>query len=130
AFADKRARAALGAQVQVGKILHPSPASPLANRGWGPAAAAELRGLGLCPVADPVPGACVKERVLKDGLGASGRASARWLAFSFFCFKNWASFLASGTPRAKTRARRRARVGYAGARSRARACANGRSMWR
>ena len=37
-FAERRARAALAGQdVAVGTILHPSPASPLANRGWAKA---------------------------------------------------------------------------------------------
>lgn len=47
-FAEKRLRAALpeftGA---IGAILHPSPASPAANRGWAPAAEQQLRGLGV-----------------------------------------------------------------------------------
>lgn len=35
-FAEQRARAALnGDSVSIGRILHPSPASPLANKGWG-----------------------------------------------------------------------------------------------
>jgi single-strand selective monofunctional uracil DNA glycosylase len=35
AFATARARSALsGVDVRIGSILHPSPASPLANRGW------------------------------------------------------------------------------------------------
>jgi single-strand selective monofunctional uracil DNA glycosylase len=35
AFAEKRARIALeGLDVQIGSILHPSPASPKANQGW------------------------------------------------------------------------------------------------
>ena len=48
-FASDRARAALpeGA-AEIGEILHPSPASPAANRGWAPQAAAQLRALGLC----------------------------------------------------------------------------------
>ena len=51
AFAEGRARAALGERVaQIGGILHPSPASPLANRGWAPQAAAQLRELGICPL--------------------------------------------------------------------------------
>lgn len=52
AFAEKRALKVVGGRVQVGKILHPSPASPLANQGWAEAAAADLEGLGLCPLAD------------------------------------------------------------------------------
>lgn len=48
AFAAARARAALdGLDVAVGQILHPSPASPAANRGWAPAAARQLRELGI-----------------------------------------------------------------------------------
>ena len=48
AFAAARAQAALaGEAVQVGTILHPSPASPLANRGWAAQASAQLRALGL-----------------------------------------------------------------------------------
>jgi single-strand selective monofunctional uracil DNA glycosylase len=51
AFAEARARDALrDCDVQVGRILHPSPASPKANRGWADAATAELRALGI-----PVP---------------------------------------------------------------------------
>ena len=33
--------------VRIGQILHPSPASPIANRGWAPQAEAQLRDLGL-----------------------------------------------------------------------------------
>jgi single-strand selective monofunctional uracil DNA glycosylase len=48
AFAEKRARAALdGMDVEIGRILHPSPASPLANRGWAGKATAELAALGV-----------------------------------------------------------------------------------
>ncbi len=47
-FAEKRARAALaGANVPVGTILHPSPASPAANRGWAPAIELQLQSLGV-----------------------------------------------------------------------------------
>lgn len=43
AFAAQRARGALkGFDVTVGEILHPSPASPAANRGWAKAAKAQL----------------------------------------------------------------------------------------
>lgn len=55
AFAEKRAQAVVGGRVRVGKILHPSPASPLANSGWAEAAAAELAALGVCPLADLLP---------------------------------------------------------------------------
>jgi len=47
-FAMKRAREALpGTEVRIGRVLHPSPASPLANRDWPGAATAQLRELGL-----------------------------------------------------------------------------------
>ena len=47
-FACKRARMALsGLDVVVGTILHPSPASPLANRGWAAAASRQLVALGI-----------------------------------------------------------------------------------
>lgn len=48
AFAETRARAALaGMPVNIGKILHPSPASPAANRGWSEAATKQLQALGI-----------------------------------------------------------------------------------
>ena len=48
AWATKRARAALGeGGPEIGTVLHPSPASPKANRGWAPQAESELRGLGI-----------------------------------------------------------------------------------
>lgn len=47
-FAEKRARLALTeAKVQFGKVLHPSPASPAANRGWSAAATKQLKALGV-----------------------------------------------------------------------------------
>jgi single-strand selective monofunctional uracil DNA glycosylase len=47
-FAERRARAALADEnVPVGAILHPSPASPLANRGWAEAIEGQLRELGV-----------------------------------------------------------------------------------
>ena len=47
-FAEKRAQMALdGAQVRFGKILHPSPASPAANRDWAGTATTQLRALGV-----------------------------------------------------------------------------------
>ena len=50
AFAEKRAREALeGASPRIGRILHPSPANPRANRDWAGLATRELRALGLCP---------------------------------------------------------------------------------
>jgi single-strand selective monofunctional uracil DNA glycosylase len=48
-FAEARAREALGASgVRIGRIPHPSPASPAANRGWAPLAKRELVRLGVC----------------------------------------------------------------------------------
>ncbi len=50
AFAEARlARVAgrLGVSAKVGRILHPSPASPAANRGWSEAAARQLAELGV-----------------------------------------------------------------------------------
>jgi len=47
-FAEKRLRAALGKdRCAIGTILHPSPASPAANRGWAAAADQQLRALGV-----------------------------------------------------------------------------------
>ena len=47
-FAEGRARRALGElNVPVGRMLHPSPASPAANRGWEEQAERDLRGLGV-----------------------------------------------------------------------------------
>lgn len=52
-FAEKKAKLALnevviqGKALEFGRILHPSPASPAANRGWAPQAEAQLQALGL-----------------------------------------------------------------------------------
>lgn len=47
-FAEARAAVALArTDVHVGKVLHPSPASPAANRGWAEAAAKQLAALGV-----------------------------------------------------------------------------------
>jgi single-strand selective monofunctional uracil DNA glycosylase len=47
-FAERRARVALaGANVSIGTILHPSPASPLANRGWAPTIERQFAELGI-----------------------------------------------------------------------------------
>jgi single-strand selective monofunctional uracil DNA glycosylase len=46
-FAETRARAALDRGIPIGRVLHPSPASPVANRGWAAAAETELRALGV-----------------------------------------------------------------------------------
>ena len=47
-FAEKRARAALGeGGVRFGRILHPSPASPAANKDWAGTATRQLKELGV-----------------------------------------------------------------------------------
>ena len=47
-FAEKRARKALaGLEIEIGRILHPSPASPAANRAWGKQASKQLEELGI-----------------------------------------------------------------------------------
>lgn len=48
AWAESRAREALGGMpVKFGRVLHPSPASPAANRGWSEAATKQLVALGI-----------------------------------------------------------------------------------
>ena len=48
AFAEKHARNALaGMDIEFGRLLHPSPASPLANKGWAEQADRALREMGL-----------------------------------------------------------------------------------
>lgn len=48
AFAQKRAELVLGGRaITIGTILHPSPASPLANRGWAGQAETQLRAMGI-----------------------------------------------------------------------------------
>ena len=56
AFAEKRIRAvvesdlidgAVARRIRVGQVLHPSPASPAANRGWEAAAERQLAALGV-----------------------------------------------------------------------------------
>jgi len=47
-FAERRARLALASEnVAIGTILHPSPASPLANQGWAGKIERQLEGLGV-----------------------------------------------------------------------------------
>ncbi len=47
-FAQGRATLALpDCEVPIGTVLHPSPASPIANRGWAPQAEAQLEALGV-----------------------------------------------------------------------------------
>ncbi|MFP4566009.1 MAG: uracil-DNA glycosylase family protein [Spirochaetaceae bacterium] len=58
-FAEARIRQALGAdpgvvsRPRIGRILHPSPASPHANRGWAAAAVRKLEDLGVWPLTPP-----------------------------------------------------------------------------
>lgn len=48
AFAEARAKEALlGYELKIGRILHPSPASPAANRGWASQAEQQLQALGV-----------------------------------------------------------------------------------
>jgi single-strand selective monofunctional uracil DNA glycosylase len=48
AWSELRARqACAGMAVQFGRVLHPSPASPAANRGWAEAASRQLSALGV-----------------------------------------------------------------------------------
>jgi len=47
-FAENRAREALGDRVRLGRILHPSPANPRAQRDWGGQARRQLVELGVC----------------------------------------------------------------------------------
>ena len=47
-FATERARRALdGADLEIGTVLHPSPASPAANRGWAPAVERQFAAMGV-----------------------------------------------------------------------------------
>ncbi|MCB0973023.1 MAG: single-stranded DNA-binding protein [Actinobacteria bacterium] len=53
AFAAKKVSAVVGGSVSTGMILHPSPASPIANRGWADQAERQLTDLGVAlPGAD------------------------------------------------------------------------------
>jgi single-strand selective monofunctional uracil DNA glycosylase len=49
AFAEGRVRVAVGDDdsLQIGHVLHPSPASPLANAGWGEQATGQLEDYGI-----------------------------------------------------------------------------------
>ena len=47
AWAEKRAASALGETLPIGRLLHPSPASPKANRGWAKQAEQELQEMGI-----------------------------------------------------------------------------------
>ena len=46
-YGEERARAVLGGKVRIGHILHPSPASPAANRGWASQVERQLANLGV-----------------------------------------------------------------------------------
>ena len=71
AFAAGRAAAALGpGGPPVGTILHPSPASPAANRGWAAQAERQLRGQGIA-----IPG-CGSARLGRPGTGTARRRRA------------------------------------------------------
>ena len=50
-FAEDRIRAVAGDRqgLKIGRILHPSPASPAANRGWAPQVETQLKELGVNP---------------------------------------------------------------------------------
>jgi len=47
AFAETRARQALGQDAKIGRVLHPSPASPAANRGWSQQVEHQLANMGI-----------------------------------------------------------------------------------
>ncbi len=48
AFAETRAKEALfGCDLKIGRVLHPSPASPAANRGWAEQAEKQLKEMGV-----------------------------------------------------------------------------------
>jgi single-strand selective monofunctional uracil DNA glycosylase len=51
AFAESRALEVLGDRVRIGRILHPSPANPRAQRDWGGQARRQLAELGVCETA-------------------------------------------------------------------------------
>ncbi len=54
AFATERAREALGERkLRIGRILHPSPANPRAQRNWAGQVKRELTALGVCPAESP-----------------------------------------------------------------------------
>lgn len=57
-FAEKRLQCVATDGIKVGRVLHPSPASPAANRGWEPQALAQLLEQGIWT-----------DRELKKGLG-------------------------------------------------------------
>ena len=52
-FAQNRLKVALGNDRPVGRVLHPSPASPAANRGWAAAARKDFDKLGIALPPEP-----------------------------------------------------------------------------
>ena len=46
-FAERQIKALSGDRWPVGRILHPSPASPAANRGWAEAAERQFKDMGI-----------------------------------------------------------------------------------
>ncbi len=52
AFAEARARAVVGGRAQVARVLHPSPASPRAQRDWAGQVRRELVAQGVCPASN------------------------------------------------------------------------------
>jgi len=67
-FAEKRARAALQATgIRIGRILHPSPASPAANRGWQTQAEKQLVELGVFEFHESAGCGAKQEAVAGDG---------------------------------------------------------------
>jgi len=65
-FAEDRAKSALaGMDIRIGRILHPSSASPIANRGWPQQAEAQLQVLGVQLPAVVVPPGSERDRELE-----------------------------------------------------------------
>jgi single-strand selective monofunctional uracil DNA glycosylase len=65
-FAETRARQALAPfDVRIGRVLHPSPANPRANRDWSGAVRRELHALGLCARSSAQSGGQPRQRVRK-----------------------------------------------------------------
>ena len=78
-FAEKRLRHALAdasAAPWIGSVLHPSPASPIANRGWAERAERQLVGLGVpLPALDvPAPAVATSAGLAPDPAVAAARA--------------------------------------------------------
>jgi single-strand selective monofunctional uracil DNA glycosylase len=52
-FAEERAREALGAEIRIGRVLHPSPANPRAQRDWIGEARRQLHEQEICAALRP-----------------------------------------------------------------------------